>query len=109
LCRDSRAAVQNDIVESPSAGWQIALMPLIEAGDNSRSQHCNPRPSEDPSGAAWGRQGFAPRTEKQYAQQPIAEDVSGFAQERVIWLKARIINAENEVQERIQEPARILR
>ena len=84
-------------------------MPLIEAGDDSRSQCCNRRPSNGPSCAAGGRQSFAPCTEKQYAQQPIAENVSGFSQERVIWFKARIINAENKVQERIQEAARILR
>jgi len=51
LRSDSGAGVEDNVVYGSRARRQIALMPLVETGDQTRSEHGNVGPTKGPSRA----------------------------------------------------------
>jgi hypothetical protein len=83
-------------------------VPLVEAGDESSAENCDGRPARGPPDIAHRRQSGAPRAEKQNAQRAIADDVSCLANEEVPVLEMLPVQAEQEMQNRVENAARVM-
>lgn len=84
-------------------------MPLICACHQGCPQYGNVRPALCPARIARRWQRLSPRAEQKYAQQAVAKNVPTLAEVEVQVLESRVINFEKEMQQRIQDTARIVR
>ena len=53
--------------------------------------------------------GRAPRPEQEEAQQAVTDNVARFAQNVVPWLELRVVDAEQEMKDRVHDPAGLMR
>ena len=83
-------------------------MPLIEAGDECCPQHRDVRPPERPTWIPDSRQGFSPGAKQQDTQQAVPENVAALAKIKVHNFEACMAQAEEEMQERIQNTAGVV-
>jgi len=80
-------------------------VPLIEAGHEGRHQYSDAGPSYGPQRISPRREGLAPSSKCQNTQDAVTYDVSAFANVEVPVLKAHPIQAEEVMQQRIEDPA----
>jgi hypothetical protein len=82
-------------------------VPLIKAGHESRHQHRDAGPSHRPSRISRSREGFAPRTKRENAQDAVADHVSTFANVEVPNFETLPVHAKKIVEHWIEDPAGI--
>ena len=82
-------------------------MPFVEASYQGRSKDSNACPAERPLRSSGRSQGAPKCPEQQNAKQAVTEDVSGLANVVMPDLECWMVHAEEEVQQRIQNPAGI--
>lgn len=80
-------------------------MPFIEARDERRSEDGNACPGKRPGRASRLSHATSPSTEQQNAKEAVPKDVSRLANVMVPNFECRMVQAEEEVQGRIQNPA----
>jgi hypothetical protein len=83
-------------------------VPFIEASYESGSEDSDVGPAHGPSGVVGRGQGGAPRAEEQDAQGAVADDVTCLANVEVPVSKVRPVQAEEEMQQRIKNPAGVV-
>ena len=93
---------------SGSSG-KIALMPFIEAGNDRGPKHRDTGPRQSPTPSTDRRQSLAPGAEEQDAEQAVAEDMASLADEEMPLLELRMIDVKQEVQQRVEKAAGIVR
>ena len=84
-------------------------MPLVQAGYEGGTQDCDVSPAQRPLHIGHGGQSSAPGAEKQNAQDAVAYDMAAFANVEVPVFKALPVEAEEVMQHRVKNPARIVR
>jgi hypothetical protein len=82
-------------------------MPLVEAGDKCCHQDGDARPSHSPQRISECGESFAPRPIRQNTQDAVADDVATFANIKVPLMKVGPVQAEEPVQQWIENPAGI--
>src|SRR3974377_1132966 len=102
LRRDPCAGIEHPVWPAPRARWQEALMPLVEAGDQRRSQYCDAGPAKSPFCMRHGGQGLPPGPEQEDAQQAIAEDMPSFTDEEMPILKLITVESKQEMKKRVE-------
>ena len=105
LSRDPGARIQNNILPASGSGGNEALVPLVEAGHECRTEYRDVRPAWSPQGTGHCGQSCPPRSKKQNTQNAVTDNVSAFANQEVPGFKAHRIQAEKEMQQRIENPA----
>lgn len=108
LCSDSRAGVERHVVNVSGAGGDKTLVPFVQARYQGGSEHCDVGPAQSPSRATGDRQRLTPGAEEQEAEQAVPEDVAAFANEEVPAQEVRPVQAEQEMQQRIEKPAGVV-
>src|SRR5579863_172509 len=83
-------------------------MPLVKTGHQSGPEHGDTRPAESPFCVAHDRQRFAPGAEQQDAEQSVTEYVAALADVDVPVLEAGVIQAEQEMQNGIENAAGVV-
>ena len=103
------ASVENYILPASSSGWKEALVPFVETGDENGSKNCDRCPTRRPLRVVHRRQRRAPGAEEQNAQDGVADDVAGFADEEVPNFEMIPVHAKQKMQQRIENPAGVVR
>jgi hypothetical protein len=103
----SAAGVDNHILPASGAGRDEALVPLVEAGYENCAQDRDVGPAQRPVHMARCGQGGAPRAEEQEAQDGVADDVACLANIEMPNMKAGQVQAEEEMQQWIENPASV--
>jgi len=88
---------------------QKALVPLIEAGHESSHRQRDSSPYEGPARIVLHRNGSPPGTKKQDAQDGITNNVACFSDQEMPSQESDRVQTEKEVENRIQDPAGVLR
>lgn len=88
---------------------QKALMPLIEAGHERSHRQRDSSPYDRPARTVPQRNGGPPGTKKQDAQDGITNNVASFSDQEVPSQESDRVQTEKEVENRIQDPAGVLR
>ncbi len=83
-------------------------MPFIEAGDKCRAEYGNVGPPKAPPGGPRLGKRFSPGAEQEEAEQAVADYVPCFSQEVVPRLEVRVIDAEQEMKNRVENAAGVL-
>lgn len=107
LSCDPSARIQNNVLPASGSRGNEALVPLVEAGYKCSTQHRDVRPARCPHGIGHCRQSCAPRAKKQNTQNAVTDNVSAFTNQEVPGFEALRIQAEKEMQQRIENPAGI--
>jgi hypothetical protein len=109
LRRQGRATVQHDIAEFPRSRGQKSLMPLVQARNQRRHEESNRRPAQRPAGSPRQMQSGTPCAEQQKAQGKVADKVATFPDVVVHHFEGCRIKPNEEMQDRIQNSAGVLR
>src|SRR5215469_11876411 len=88
---------------------QKALVPLIEAGHERSHRQRDSSPYDGPARIVLHRDGSPPGTKKQDAQDGITNNVACFSDQEVPSQESDRVQTEKEVENRIQDPASVLR
>ena len=88
---------------------QKALVPLIEAGHESSHRQRDSSPYDGPARIVLHRNGSPPGTKKQDTQDGITNNVACFSDQEVPSQESDRVQTEKEVENRIQDPASVLR
>ena len=83
-------------------------MPLIETGDESCAKNCDGCPAQRPPRVGHDGQRGTPGAEKKEAECGVTNDVTRLANVEVPVLEADPIHSEEEVQDRIENPAGVV-
>ena len=106
---DGCGRVQHHVLPTPRTGRNEALVPFVQAGDERGPEDCDIGPVKAPWGISRLRQGRAPRPEQEETQQTVTDNVAGFAHNVVPWLELRVVDAEQEMKNRVQDAAGLMR
>ncbi len=82
-------------------------MPLVEAGHDQRSEQSDIGPTQRPLGIPSQRQRVSPGAEQEDAEDPVPEKMAGLPDVVMPYLKLRMIQSKNKVQDGIKESAGI--
>jgi len=109
LRHNAGAGVENYIAHGSGSRRQKALMPFIETGNEARPQYRNVGPPEGPFRSRRSGQSLSPGPEQKNTQQSVPDHVSRFPDEKVIRLKAGLVDPKQEMQNWIENAAGVLR
>src|SRR5258708_2245784 len=104
-----RARAEEHILHSARARGQNSLAPLVESGHESRAKDRNVCPAKSPFRVIHHRQSGSPGAKQQNTQNRVTDDVPALANIEMPVLKAEPVHAEEEMEDRIQNPAGVVR
>ena len=108
LRSDPRTGVEDNVANTTCARGNKALVPFVQASYQGCTEHRDVRPAKSPSCASCDGQRLTPGAEQQDTEQAVPEYVAAFANEEVPMLEMLPVQAEQEMQQRIENPAGVV-
>src|SRR5581483_10973434 len=109
LRADSSTGIEYYVLPASRAGGQIALMPFVETGDEQGSKHRDPRPAQRPVRISALGQRVPPGAKQKNAEHGVSDNMPALANVVMPYLEPGVIDSEQEMQQRIEEAAGVMR